>query len=476
MGLESERILVVSPDWGNFWNLYCLEYAVQQRKLGHEIVLLDLSELNSVLTRKKFLKFWIKLTKRNRMDQIVRFETERFGIKLETRAPKKNKGNNSFNFDAEREKVFLRLIASKFSFVTGTRNTTPSDLSKKEIQFQRLFFLNTLEFVYEVVKKYRISKVVTVNGRYVVDGAVVQASRELGIELSLLESASPVTGKFFEYKSSPHDLEDLMKEQIRFWNEADDRKNLVAENGLQLKYQGKALSGFAWKDSEKQIPYFRASGILKLLAYFPSSDREFAAFPEFDRINSFGGNQETAFKILAKAARALGYSITIRVHPQNILSPIQSQKQFAKIDNTIWEKLATEFGCEIISSESQISSQSLMAAADLNVTYASSIVVESILLNKPTLILGNAEQSFYLEECCAFDEELLIEKLRNPIQIVDSTKLYPWSYWMMNAGNTFELFDVVEGQYIYHGGSIVNSDNILGLLTNKLKSFLGLIS
>ena len=361
----------------------------------------------------------------------------------------------------ERNDVFLRAVSSKYAFITGRSDTQIEEIDKEVIELERYFFQSTIKEIKEQVNRSNYSEVITVNGRYIVNGAVVQACKESRIKCSLIEAAGSTPGNYEIYQVSPHDIPSVQIMQKEFWNAAGPDREKSAEKGLEKKISGLNLPGMNFTENfTEKFTVAQNLKSKKIAAFFPTSEREFAIFPEFSWTDGFEGSQKEAFFAFCRIAKSNGYHVIVRVHPVDKKSPKKMQNDFAEIENTMWKELCEATKSEMIACESKISSYDLISKADLCATYASSISVECILLGKPTLILGQSEISNLVSEICAFNETTLIQKFKEGIPTIDREALYPYGYWLQAAGNKLELFNFVSDQEVYFSNKLVNESRI----------------
>ncbi len=456
----SKRVLIVIPDWGLAWNVFCLEYAVRLSKKNIEVSVLDLSGFNPLFYRKRFWKFALALSQKNQIQEIKKRIANKYGLIL---IEKDFFTDSTFTvpMTSERNKVFLRAMSSKYAFVTGRSDTKIEEIDEKIVELEVHFFNSTVLKIKELAEKFNFSEIVTVNGRYIVNGAVVQACKESRVKCSLLEAAGSIPGRYAVYKISPHDIPSVQIMQKELWDAAGPQRETTAEQGLQKKISGLNQPGIDFTTNftrEYKVPQDLKSH--KLAAFFPSSEREFAIFPEFTWWSSFGGSQSEAFLAFCRTARSNGYRVIVRVHPVDKKSPQKVQDHFAEIENTIWKKLCEATDSEMVESKSSISSYDLIRKVDLCATYTSSISIECILFGKSTLILGESEFSNLVPEICAFNETTLIQKFKEGIPTTERKALYPYGYWLQAAGTELELFNFVSDQEIYFCNRLVNEYRI----------------
>lgn len=475
--LAPKKVLIVIPDWGLVWYIFCLEHAVELSKSGTDVSVLDLSNLNPRIFERRFWRFGLGLVQKNRLKDIKQKISKTYNIKLiNNRLPKPT--SSSYAMTKERNSIFVSAMASKYANITGRRHTQLDEIDSKIVEIERYFFNSTVNLIILLQNQFNFNEIITVNGRYVVDGAVVQACIESHTKFRLMEAAGSTPGLYEVYEISPHDIPSVQEMHKEFWEGATSERNIIAERGLQKKLSGMDNPGsnfrtnFTEKFSETQDPTPH-----KLAAFFPSSEREFAIFPEFIWRDSFGGSQGDAFLAFSRIAKANGYRVVVRVHPVDSKSPRELQDHFAETEDAIWRKLCAASEAEIIESRSQVSSYDLINKADLCATYASSISIECILSEKPTIILGQSEISYCVPEICAFNEADLNAKFNQGIPIMRKEALFPYGYWLESAGREPKLFQFISDREVYFETLLVNeyrfwAKSILAF-KNKIAAFMG---
>lgn len=451
-----EKVLIVIPDWGLAWYIFCLELAVEMSKSGIEVSILDLSNLNPKIFARRFWRLMLRLGQKNRLNDIKQKVSTVHKINLINYIlPKQAK--SSYSMTKERNEIFVSAIASKYSFITGRSDTRLEEIDSKVVEMEQYFFNSTANLITLLQNEFNFNEVITVNGRYIVDGAVVQACAESLIKCRLIEGVGSTPVRYLIYEVSPHDIPSVQELHKELWKGAGPERDIIAEKGLQKKLSGVDAPGFDYRANFKegyQAAHNRTS--FKTAAFFPSTEREFAIFPEFIWRESFGGSQAEAFFAFNRIAKANGYRVVVRVHPVDGKSDKKSQDRFAETEDAIWRKLCAKSETEIIESRSPVSSYDLIKKADLCATYASSISIECILLEKPTLILGNSDHSYCVPEICAFNEADLNTKFSEGIPMISKEALYPYGYWLESAGTPLRLFRFISDRQVYFGEKLVN--------------------
>ena len=113
---NEKKALVVIPDWGLVWTVYCLEYAVKLSDSGVNVLVLDLSNLNPAIKLKRFRRKLDKFVRKNPMSCLKKEILGSRGIELIEVLP----GNSPVmreTLSEEREKIFRSAMASKYARV-----------------------------------------------------------------------------------------------------------------------------------------------------------------------------------------------------------------------------------------------------------------------------------------------------------------------------------------------------------------------
>jgi hypothetical protein len=460
--------LVVIPEWGTLWKIYCIEYAVRESNLGHRVTLLDLSDLNPKIYDKKIKKIILKFMIKNPINSIIIKICNTHGItytnntSLNTMADFSDIGESGL-------KIFEQAIASKYAMITGGRNTKLSDLDPIVLAIESKFFASTYAQISEMNKKYDYSEITTVNGRYVVDGAVVVAARHEGVQTRLLESGRLLKPNLEVYSQSPHSYTESLGKMLDCWASAPPNVDSIISSASAWKLAGKISDESSWTSAFKDSFDNWEQG-KKRAVFFPTSDIEFPIFEEFQWSKSFDGSQIEAFKAFHKIATKHGYQVVIRVHPPGHRPKIVSQQE-----NRIWGEIGQQTGSLVIESESTVDSFRLIRDADLCIAYSSTIGIDAILLDAPILMLGEAEFTSFIPSHCAFDEATIQKRLLEEIFPPDKSLIYPWLYYAIAGGIDFNLFEYSENNTYLYNGKLVNQERKIYIkfkrLITRIKKF-----
>jgi len=447
--IEANKIaLVVIPARSKFWVLWCLDYAVRLRLEGFQVDLLDLSGYSPHWYRKHIRKLLMTLKFNNRLETISKKVCTQYQI----RYIKPPRHLNKFfpEIDKSERLAFLSLLDAQYAPTLGRRVTSENLLPQRTLEIETYFYQATKEIITSLCRRNRYSIIATANGRLVVSGAVKVAAIESTDTCQILDTS--VNGRWTYQVFKPDYLEDLdfIPDQIdELWRKANSEKVSIAQEALSRKLQGYRLDAPTWVSAYTTKFDPSIKGDKKLAVIFPTSDWERPLHLVRDLRMTFEGDQQIAFAKFIKVAQGSGYKIIVRAHPH----PGDPSRE--KIENSVWKEFCDERGLILIASESGIDSYDLMEKSDLNVSYVSSAAIDSIILKRPTLVLGRSEFSHLISPSFAQDEGQIIEKLGKASLVIEESQLYPWSYFQEKGQISVAIIEESsDGRTLYKGKEI----------------------
>jgi hypothetical protein len=437
-----KSILVVQPGLSFEWIIWSVEFALSRRLDGDTVYFLDLgSKDRSIVSEypRRFLHF---LMFRNCIHRLPKIVLSEFGVKT---ISLKKVWKRNYSFNAEMLEIrFSSALDATYGQRVGHRILGKTDLPSRIVRFQKRRYLQNISLVMAAIKKYDIDSLVTINGRCLIDSAVVFASNIAGRPISRIEAGGGTTLNYQTFTGSPWDFLDIQSKIQTSWETATDDKWEIAKISIANK-----LKGFLGETQYWNLAFTNGAELKhskeKLLVFFPTTDFEFPLYEESASARAFGGNQILAFKCLAAIAVAQGYSIAVRAHPH----PFDKMKEEA--ENKLWQPICEEGGFIFIPSESKVDSMVLMKQSALNVVYESSAGIDSIALAMPTLILGTTDYGYLVPELCAQDSKTISQFFSKEFPIVEPSRIYPWAYYRSHGGIACNYFSREDGNFRYNG-------------------------
>jgi hypothetical protein len=363
--------------------------------------------------------------------------------------------------NSEAKRLFEMAVSSKYGASLGKSDIQVHEVSINLINLEREFFLRSYYEVVNIIRSLKIDKVVTVNGRLIVSSAIVYAGRSLNKNVSLIETVDSLGNRYDVFDKSPHDLHEAVLKRIQLWDTSSASKHSECEVYIQ------ELLSKRIKLAESSFGAF--SGIYdettrhsKTLTFFTTSEIEFPTFRDYYQSSTFGGSQLQAMRALAPISRANGYKIVVRVHPQNAKA-----RQLIKEENFRWKNLCEEIQADCIFADNMMDSYDLIRKSDLVVTYASSIGIDTILLGKPLMVLGESDYSCFIPENLGYSEAEINKLFTDGIISVPIERIFPWIYYYFKGGEPLKYFKISSLGEVMYKNNILDCDNLLGRIARK---------
>jgi hypothetical protein len=221
------------------------------------------------------------------------------------------------------------------------------------------------------------------NGRFTHTRALFRACQQEGIRCLIHEMASRVTHYGLFENAMPHDRAYFARQAKAMWAERADDPNMREHASRWFEDRARGLDqgwfSFVKNHDPELLPQGWDSTRPKLVV-FTSSEDEFAAIGP-DWKNELFPRQSNGIKILCQLAGELrpDADLVIRVHPN--LAGTTDPEVTSVFD------LAGP-GVIVIPPESRVSSYGLLRAAEVVLTFGSTIGMEAVFWGKPSILLG----------------------------------------------------------------------------------------
>ena len=446
---NSEIVVIAIPAHYPFVISTCLEYATKCINAGQKVIIVNLSWLMPINFQNSLsrhvINFSFKPTVNSAIKNWCKYNNVLY---LEPKAKKEIIGNKSvYNLECLND-IFMKTLRSMNSKSFGTRDFEISEIPNDEIISSKNSFLMVINYFDTLLDKYqflKIDKIVTVNGRFLLDSAVVQFCKLKKLSYSVLESVTLDWNNYEEFHLGAHVTSEIRQLLINQW-EKDLAIDPIKTRNLAIKHFEKRLSNqWEWNvGSSNEI--FLASSRRKFVAYFPTSDWEFGVHDDDyeQQINKF--NQLDTFKWTANYCKLHDLDLIVRVHPH------PKNSRLAKIENNIWQENIAKYGGILIKSNDPISSHQVARKATANVVHKSSIGAELLYLGLPTVITSQTIYSFLTPEFQASTKESFDKIMKNMPNHNSKEKLLPWAYYFENGGTEFEYFKNIDNYTVLHDG------------------------
>ena len=446
---NSEIVIVAIPAHYPFVISTCLEYATKCINMEKKVIIVNLAWLMPVNFEnprsRHIMNFSFKPTVNSAIKNWCKFNNVLY---FEPKTKKEIIGNESICNSQYLDDVFMKTLRSMNSKSFGTRNFEISDIPVDEIVSSKNSFLMVINYFDRLLDKYKylkINKIVTVNGRFLLDSAVVQFCKIKKLNYSVLESVTLDWNNYEEFHTGAHVTSELRQLLIDQW-EHDLSIEPIKTRNLAVEHFEKRLSNqWEWNVGSSEEA-FQSAHNREFIAYFPTSDWEFGVHDDDyeQQINQV--NQLETFKWTADYCRLNNLDLIVRVHPH------PKNLRLAEIENNIWQDNIAKYGGILIKSNDLISSHQVARKAIANIVHKSSIGAELLYLGLPTVITSQTIYSFLVPEFQATTKELFDKILNNMPNHIEKEKLLPWAYYFENGGTKFKYFRNIDNYTVLHEG------------------------
>ncbi len=297
--------------------------------------------------------------------------------------------------------------------------------------------IRTAIYVYEASKvildEVKPDVVFIFNGRFVESRPLLRLCEQRAVQFYTHERGGQLNRYLLRENSTPHSLEAIHREIEDLWNHAGEKR---IEQGRKFFVDRRNKVIQAWKvftEDQKQgsLPHsFDHSK--KNIAIFNSSMDEYEGIAGYKN-KIYKDDNDGIASICAAFVNDPSIHFYLRIHP-NLKGLQNSQtRQIEQIGKT-YKNLT------IIGADEEVDSYKLMEAADTIVTFGSTMGIESVFWNKPSVLLGRAMyeniKGLYLP--ATHDEA--VKLLKDNLQPNPDNDAVKFGYWCLNFGKQFKYY------------------------------------
>ena len=454
MALEAQKeskCLVVIPDGGLSWYLWCIDFIYIFSKF-QKIVVLDLRQFSLRRKNNRLTSFLRGVHRKNTVDKLIKRISEWDSVEYVKTRDVELTHFASTKYHLLYSNSFKNGLDSEYFEEAGERVLNESQLSTKTILKAKQVYDAVSEVTSQLIITRGINRLIIPGGRTLIPAACITIAKSLGIQATILESNNGGGFGYSEYPTNFRSNTDFLKSEIdRKWNEGDSSKYSIARKYLEDKLKGENTDGSNFSHSFDVIYNLQNQKVDRTAVIFVTSGFEFESFVDSHIPGEVGRDHQKAMvQIFCQIAKQAGYNLILRGHP-----PRQGRELLFATEDPEWDNFCVKNEITFLPSNSRVDSQHLMKQSSLNVVYASSAAIESILLGSQTIILGNAEFANLLPELCAFDEHEIRVRLSSLNRETKLEQIYPYAYFMSAHGT--EISDLTvsnQGDVIYKGKHI----------------------
>ncbi len=370
------------------------------------------------------------------------------------------------------------------TIISDFANPDPFPLSvneNKEVIEQIKSAIKSLIFAKLLLTHDQYDCVVLFNGRLSCENAFKQVAISKSLKVYFHERVKGNTRYFFE-EYQPHFF-NKRKDEMALMNSqfSNNIISYIGEDFFKRKVKGEGVYESSYlrndldyiSDNLKKALYSNRD--TKIISYFTSSDDEYQSIDGFSSRYPNFKDQKSAVIALSTIVKSLGYYLVVRVHPNLRNKHIEEKKRWF----TVGKKIQKD-GFYWISEEDTDSSYELVKRSSIVISAGSTIGVEAIYLDKPSLVITNSFFNGIVPSIKLVDsKEALKSALSENTSFlnINRSESYIYGAWLMNYGPEFKYFVPTHEFSVLYGlmkdGTRIASPGILQRIIEILKYLSG---
>ena len=359
--------------------------------------------------------------------------------------PAKEIDLNLTKIDDSNIPIFLRSLKSRYARWYGKIDMPINAIPENVLTAEKVSFNNCYKKTIDLVHSLNISTIVTVNGRFVSDSAIVAASKDLNVEYVLLERKVPYRwDRMSEFRISTQSITENRQQLEECWANITQENRNSAINMAERHLQMRTGEDWHWRKKQK-----KGEGLnlpKKFICFFTTTEIEAATVGlDIDPPNNL--SQQQVFLALSKYCSEKNYDLVVRVHPH------PKEPNLASLEDQIWNDLNDNGPAIIIKSLDETDSLQIAKISLMNVIYRSSMGAELVYLELPVVMTGPTAFSHLAKDLEVGSIEELLIRIDQQSKPGPRQSVYPWAYYNEQAGYEIENVKI-------QSDSIINVDGI----------------
>lgn len=355
---------------------------------------------------------------------------------------------------------------SALSSLISLKKTSNVDLAKNKKLLEKMIRsgISVYLFCKSEIDSKNPDLVYLFNGRFVLNRAILDACKATKTKFLIHERGSNMH-KYVVRSFMPHNFEKINSEILYYWKGRSQEANKIATEFFENRRIGKQQNWISFvKDQKRNFINVKKTSGKKLITYFSSSEDEFASVGDMVKWK-YWPNQFSAVKDLIDIVNQnQKLELVIRIHPHLILKD--------KNEIIAWVALGKNKNVKIILPNDKTDSYQLIEISDIVVTSGSTVGIEAVYFNTPSVCLGPNLYSQLNAVYIPTNKDKL-EKLLNHKELsVKREKAFPYGYYFETFGKEFKYYQpesLFKGTFVYSGKKASGNNYVLRVL-NKLYS------
>jgi hypothetical protein len=443
---EFDRILVVNP-LKTLWSYqFSLEAAMQSKSDQNEVLWINASpnfRSGSLINKKQFIsKVRFKSPYKRASSVLRKRSILTSDLKLSNFFLKKEMKFTSIQDMLNFKYREVNLGAAVYSAVTSKYKTTGFDLEevRTDLNYFSSYAFRLSDQLIEAIDEFKPDLIITTNDRLMAASISLDLARSLNIATRVIYYGSEPTS-FQIYEKSLYDSREWsLHVSNKFKNQPPNKDDLY-EIKAEIINLVKTPTEDSQEFTKNQIKGKGISSQGKTCVFYAQSEYEHSPHIA-SRISGRFPNQYVAFKELMKICQEFDYQLILKHHPIREFTP--SRKEFRN-QTSDWNQIEIEDWVIQIPPDSDIDTYELILNSDINVVWTSTVGIESILRERPTVVLGDTHWLNLDFGIHAWDAVQLRNFFLYPNKLISKESLIPWFWFLSNYGSSLEIVKMENG-------------------------------
>lgn len=293
--------------------------------------------------------------------------------------------------------------------------------------------------------------ILTTNDRLIGSSVALALATELGITSRVIYWGS-TSNKIQDYVQSLYDSDEWQSQVMNLWLDNPPSSYEVDLLTEEINKLGSAPN----EDSRKYLNFQKKGKTIEMSSktaiFFAQSEHEHS--PNFIvRDQRRFQTQYDAFLALQEVTKRFGWTLFLKYHPMRYNSDKRQQLANPSLD---WDSIQKMDHVIEIPADSDIDTYRLIEDSALNIVWSSTVGLESIARQRPTLVLGNPHWLNRNWAIHAWSQNELQNFFSANFKPVTNNWLLPWFWFLSNFGSQTRYFRLVDTTFNFEGKSLVN--------------------
>ncbi|MES2394582.1 MAG: hypothetical protein V4549_01180 [Bacteroidota bacterium] len=286
----------------------------------------------------------------------------------------------------------------------------------------------------QILNEIKPDAVIMFNGRFIESRPVMRLCEKMNIDFYTHERGGQIDRYMFRKNSTPHSLTFVKAEIEDLWEKGSNNKEEIGKKFFEDRRNKIIQTWHVY--TEKQIEGSLPMGFdpnKRNIGIFNSSMDEYEGIADYNN-KLYKDDNEGIEKICASFIDYPEYHFYLRVHPN--LKGLKNTQNKKIIEIGKRYKNIT-----IISAEDKIDSYALMEAVEAVISFASTMGVEALYWNKPSILLGRSFYEDFEGIIVPNDHDQAIRIIKEKKNVTSPLSAIKYGYWCVTYGTKFEFFN-----------------------------------